>query len=71
MYAFGNAKMDYFDQQLALVIRHHQIAWLQIAVRTLYALADQFNSELLGVPESNIKRDTRAAKAFLQRELTR
>ena len=54
-------KLSLLDQRLVSVVELRFFAGLEVA-----AIA-----ELLGVSEPTIKRDTRAAKAFLQRELTR
>ncbi len=54
-------KLSLLDARLVSVVEMRFFAGLEVA-----AIA-----ELLGVSEPTIKRDTRAAKAFLQRELTR
>ena len=54
-------KLSLLDQRLVSVVELRFFAGLEVA-----AIA-----ELLGVSEPTVKRDTRAAKAFLQRELTR
>ena len=54
-------KLSLLDQRLVSGVELRFFAGLEVA-----AIA-----ELLGVSEPTIKRDTRAAKAFLQRELTR
>ena len=54
-------KLSLLDERLVRVVEMRFFAGLEVA-----AIA-----ELLGVSEPTVKRDTRAAKAFLQRELTR
>lgn len=54
-------KLSLLDQRLVSVVELRFFAGLEVA-----AIA-----ELLGVSEPTVKRDTRAAKAFLQRELAR
>ena len=61
--AIDNAmkKLSLLDERLVRVVEMRFFAGLEVS-----AIA-----ELLGVSEPTVKRDTRAAKAFLQRELTR
>ena len=54
-------KLSLLDERLVSVVELRFFAGLEVT-----AIA-----ELLGVSEPTVKRDTRAAKAFLQRELTR
>ena len=54
-------KLSLLDERLVTVVELRFFAGLEVS-----AIA-----QLLGVSEPTIKRDTRAAKAFLQRELTR
>ena len=54
-------KLSLLDERLVSVVELRFFAGLEVP-----AIA-----ELLGVSEPTVKRDTRAAKAFLQRELTR
>lgn len=54
-------KLSLLDERLVRVVELRFFAGLEVT-----AIA-----ELLGVSEPTVKRDTRAAKAFLQRELTR
>ena len=54
-------KLSLLDERLVTVVELRFFAGLEVS-----AIA-----QLLGVSEPTINRDTRAAKAFLQRELTR
>ena len=54
-------KLSLLDERLVRVVELRFFAGLEVSVI----------AELLGVSEPTVKRDTRAAKAFLQRELSR